>query len=179
MLLEIRKYTELELTKDVQEQIAILLQKCFHETDFNGKHYFKQLPHYRLLAYEDEMLVGHVGIDYRVMRLNDQAITIFGIKSLCVLEERRNIYIGSFLLEEAEKLAQSSNADFMFLFATNGSIYKKHGFEYVDNICTWLKINNHQSIGIGNEFIQNEIMVKEISNKKWETGNLDLLGYLY
>lgn len=179
MLLEIRKYSEFELTQEIQQQIALLLQKCFPETDFSGRHYFKQLPHYRLLAYEDEMLVGHVGIDYRMMRLNDKSITVFGINSLCVLEERRNHYIGSFLLEEAEKIAGTSSADFIFLFSKNGSLYLKHGFKFVDNICTWLKIHNHQSIGIGDEFIQQEIMIKEISGKKWEAGNLDFLGYLY
>ena len=179
MLLEIRKYTELELTKDVQEQIAILLQKCFPQTSYNGLHYFKQLPQHRFLAYEDDMLIGHVGIDYRVMCLNDQVVTIFGVIELCVLEGKRNQYIGSFLLEEIEKTAKTANADFIFLFSTTGEIYLKHGFKYVDNICTWLKINNYKSIGIGDEFIKNEIMIKEIADKKWEAGNLDLLGYLY
>ncbi|MFN8284046.1 MAG: hypothetical protein U0U67_12580 [Chitinophagales bacterium] len=50
---------------------------------------------------------------------------------------------------------------------------------YIENIITWLKINNHTNLGIGNEFCQNEMMVKEISSKKWEAGNLDFLGYLY
>ena len=107
MLLEIRKYSEFELTPDIQHQIALLLQKCFPETNYHGKHYLKQLPHYRLLAYEDEMLIGQVGIDYRIMRLNDQAIHVFGVVDLCVIEENRNHYIGSFLLEEVEKLADT------------------------------------------------------------------------
>jgi predicted acetyltransferase len=179
MLLEIRKYPEFELSKDIQQQIAVLLQKCFTDTNYHGLHYFKQLPHFRLLAYEDEMLIGHVGIDLRVMRLNDQPITVFGVVELCVLEERRNHYIASFLLEEVEKLARNSTADFIFLFSKNGTIYQKHNYHYVENICTWLKIQEHNTIGIGEEFISNEIMVKKISDKKWETGNLDFLGYLY
>lgn len=179
MLLEIRKYSEFELTKDIQQQIAALLQICFPDTDYHGFHYYKQLPHFRLLAYEDEMLIGHVAIDFRVMRLNDQPINVMGIIELCVLEDRRNHYIASFLLEEAEKLAKASTTDFMFLFTKNGAIYQKHNYHFVDNICTWLKINEHKTIGIGDEFIAKEIMVKEISGKKWETGNLDLLGYLY
>ncbi|HRH56944.1 MAG TPA: GNAT family N-acetyltransferase [Chitinophagales bacterium] len=179
MLLEIRKYNEFELTEDIQQQIALLLQKCFPDTAYHGRHYFKQLPHFRFLAYEDEMLVGHVGIDYRIMRLNGQPVKVTGIIELCVVEERRHHYIGSFLLEEVEKLAKNANADFILLFSKVGSVYIKHNFRYVDNICTWLKIHEHKSIGIGDEFIQNEIMVKEISGIKWETGNLDMLGYLY
>lgn len=179
MLLEIRKYSEFELTSDIQHQIALLLQKCFPKTNYHGLHYYKQLPHYRFLAYEDEMLIGHLAIDYRTMRLNDLAISVFGIIELCVLEERRNHYIGSFLLEEAEKLARNAHADFIFLFSENGNIYKKHDYKYVDNICTWLKIDDHKSIGIGDEFIKDVMMVKEISNKNWEAGNLDFLGYLY
>jgi len=179
MLLEIRKYNEFELTDEIQDQIALLLQKCFPETEYHGLHYFKQLPHYRLLAYEDEMLIGHLGVDYRIMRLNDQPIKVFGVIELCVLEEKRNHYIGSFLLEEVEKLAINANADFLFLFSKVGSVYEKHNFKYVENICTWLKIHQHRSIGIADEFLKDEMMVKEISNKKWEAGNLDLLGYLY
>lgn len=179
MLLEIRKYSEFEITKEIQLQIAVLLQKCFPNTNYHGLHYFKQLPQYRLLAYEDEMLIGHVGIDYRIMRLNNQPVTVFGVIELCVLEERRNHYIASFLLEEAEKLAKNSTADFMFLFTKNGAIYQKHNYQYVENICTWLKIHEHNTIGLGEEFISNEIMVKKIANKNWEKGNLDFLGYLY
>ena len=179
MLLEIRKYNEFELTKDVQLQISLLLQKCFPETNYHGLHYFKQLPQYRFLAYEDDMLVGHLAIDYRMMRLNDQPIKVFGVIELCVLEEKRNRSIGSFLLEEAEKLAKNANADFVLLFSKVGSIYKKHDFKYVDNMIAWLKIHEHTNLGIGDEFTQNEMMIKEISDKKWETGNLDFLGYLY
>lgn len=179
MLLEIRKYNEFELTKDVQEQIALLLKKCFPDTTYNGRHYFKQLPHFRFLAYEDDMLVGHVAIDYRMMRLNDTPIKVVGVIELCVLEERRNHYIGGFLLEEVEKLAKNADADFIFLFSKVGTIYKKHGFKYVENIISWLKINEYTNLGMGEEFCQNEMMVKEIADKKWETGNLDFLGYLY
>ncbi|MBK8352401.1 MAG: GNAT family N-acetyltransferase [Saprospirales bacterium] len=116
MLLEIRKYNEFELTKDVQEQIALLLKKCFPDTTYNGRHYFKQLPHFRFLAYEDDMLVGHVAIDYRMMRLNDTPIKVVGVIELCVLEERRNHYIGGFLLEEVEKLAKTQMQILYFCF---------------------------------------------------------------
>lgn len=43
MLLEIRKYNEFELTADIQQQISSLLQKSFHEINYHGLHYFKQL----------------------------------------------------------------------------------------------------------------------------------------
>jgi len=179
MLLEIRKYPEIELTDEIRHQVSLLLQKSFPETSFHGQHYYKQLPHYRLLAYEDEMLIGHLAVDYRMMRLNDQLIKVFGLRSFCVFEERRNHYIGSFLLEEAEKLAEAANADFLFVFSTIGGIFKKHDFKHVDNICTWLKIDEHKSTGIGDGFLKEEIMIKQISHKKWETGNVDFLGYLY
>jgi hypothetical protein len=44
---------------------------------------------------------------------------------------------------------------------------------------SWLKINEHTNLGMGEEFCQNEIMIKEMGDKKLETGNLDFLGYLY
>jgi len=47
-----------------------------------------------------------------------------------------------------------------------------------DNKIKWLKINEHQTLGIGLKNIS-ELMIKEIGDIKWEPGILDMMGYMY
>jgi hypothetical protein len=56
----------------------------------------------------------------------------------------------------------------------------KAGFKTVKNKCKWLKIDDKRQItyGIGH-IAMAELMIKEVGNKKWEDGEIDLLGYLY
>ena len=40
--------------------------------------YFKQLPHYRALQYENDKLIGYMGLDYRIIGVADTVYKIFG-----------------------------------------------------------------------------------------------------
>lgn len=179
MSTEIHRYFEFELTDEFNLQIAALLSRHFPSINFFGRTYYKQLPHFRLLAFSRQKIIGHVGIDYRMMLLREAPIKVCGIIDLCVDENFQGKGIGSELLLQAERLATLGNADFMFLFSDYGKVYLKNGYKYVSNICTWLKIDQHKSLGMGHEKIENVIMVKQIGTKPWQEGELDLLGYLY
>ncbi|GGE55750.1 hypothetical protein GCM10007140_02640 [Priestia taiwanensis] len=50
------------------------------------------------------------------------------------------------------------------------------GFRLVDNTCRWLQIDDENQTIYG---IIPEPMIKEVSERQWENGELDLLGYLY
>ncbi len=65
---------EFQIDRETSMQINELLQTCFSFIDYQGLDYFKQLPHYRILAKENNKLVGHLGIDFRAMNLNGEAI---------------------------------------------------------------------------------------------------------
>jgi hypothetical protein len=64
------------------------------------------------------------------------------------------------------------------LFTDLQAFYANSGFVSVKNICKWTKINEHKTLGIGEEEIE-ELMIKKIGSKVWEDGYLDMLGYLY
>lgn len=143
--------------------------------------YFKQLPHIRFLAFnEEDQLIGHVGLDYRVMNLNGKPIRVLGVIDLCVSQSTRSQGLGSTLLLEIDKFTVGRNIDIILLFADNMTLYLKNGYKPVKNRCKWLKIDDETQLtyGIGFESI-NELMIKGVGNSDWNKGNLDFLGYLY
>lgn len=178
---QVKQIVDYDINGKVKAEIQELLCECFGDDYPDDRIYFKQIPHFRYLVHnEDQRLVGHVGVDYRVMNLKDEPINVLGIIDLCVSKGSRSLGIGSQLLFEVERFSDGRNIDFLLLFAYDPSLYEKNGFQSVSNQCTWMKINdqNQTTRGIGTETI-NEIMIKQLGTKKWSSGHLDMLGYLY
>ncbi|MBM7618534.1 putative acetyltransferase [Bacillus tianshenii] len=179
--MKIKRVYDYEIDDALRKDIQELLLECFEDDYPKERIYFKQLPHFRYLAFNDEhKLVAQVGLDYRIMNLNGKPVRVLGVIDLCVTKEYRSNGLGSLLLSEIEKFSENKLIDFLLLFADNKNLYLKNGYRSVENKCTWLKINNENQriIGIGIEVI-NELMIKELGNVKWQNGELDLLGYLY
>ncbi len=173
---------EFEINEATSKAINALLQKNFTEVDYHGRDYFKQLPHYRILAKIEEELVGQLAIDYRAMKLNGRPITVFGVIDLCVDPTQQGKGIGTKLLLEFEKLAQQNKAkiDFLFLVTDEPAYYERLGYTAKKLTVTWLKIDQHNNYGLGTEKIDDAaFMVKAIGNKTWDDGELDMLGYMY
>lgn len=170
-----------EMGNDLASNIQELLSECFQEDFPKNRIYFKQLPHFRFVAFnEKNQLVGQVGIDYRVMNLNGDPIRVLGLIDLCVSQNIRSQGIGSMLLIEIEQFCCNRNIDFLLLFADNKTLYLKNGYRSVTNKCKWLKIDHESQStrGIGYEEIEG-LMIKEVGKYDWREGDLDFLGYLY
>lgn len=179
--LEIKVIYEHEITENLSIRIQKLLNEGFTDIYPKDRIYFKQIPHMRFLAFNDlNELIGHVGIDHRIMNLNGNPIRVIGIIDLCISQEHRSKGIGSKLLKEVELFFRDTKIDFILLFTENKRIYEKNGYKLVENKCKWLKIDIHSQMskGIGDEVIEG-MMIKEINSKNWNDGTLDLLGYLY
>ncbi|PWW33472.1 MULTISPECIES: GNAT family N-acetyltransferase [Paenibacillus] len=174
------KAYDMDLNEESSTRLQQLLVASFSEVYPKDRLFFKQIPHCRILAFNpDNKLIGHVGLDYRMMNLNGKAIRVLGVIDLCVSTTYRSQGIGSFLLREVEKLSKG-HIDFVLLFADNESLYSKNGFKTVNNTCKWLKIDHKTltTIGVGIEKIDG-LMVKEAGTLPWSEGQLDFLGYLY
>ncbi|MGG3941523.1 GNAT family N-acetyltransferase, partial [Peribacillus psychrosaccharolyticus] len=92
-----------EMGTDLASNIQELLNESFQEDFPKNRIYFKQLPHFRFVAFnEKNQLIGQVGIDYRVMNLNGEPIRVLGLIDLCVTQNTRSKGIGSMLLLEIE-----------------------------------------------------------------------------
>ena len=173
---------EFEIDEKMAKNLHQLLQSCFPEAEYRQRIYFKQLPHYRILALEGKKLVGQLGIDYRVMNLNGKAVKVFGVVDLCVTESERGKGIGKKLMQEFEAIAKRNNdgIDFLFLVTDDAGFYEHLGYEKTKLTTTWLKIDQHNNYGQGTEMIDDAFfMVKAVSDKVWQDGNLDMLGYMY
>jgi GNAT superfamily N-acetyltransferase len=175
---EIEIIEEYKLSTSYQKKIICLLQNTFPNYP-KGQYYYNQLPSFRYLVWNKDELIGHAGIDHRVINLGNEVFTIFGIVDLCVCKKYQSQNIASFILENIETQAKTSEIDFILLFAELFGIYSKNGFKVVENSSKWLMLRNQQSFGIVHRKLKNCLLYKSISDKKWTNGTLDFLGTVF
>lgn len=77
---------EIDLTKDEHELISTLRNESFPEHQV-PRSYYKQMPNYRCLKFEGEVLIGYMGLDYRVIGVDGGACSILGIIDICIKKE--------------------------------------------------------------------------------------------
>ena len=180
--MNINRINEYDITDELQTKLQKLLIECFEDEYPKDRIYFKQLPQFRFIITDNRTddVIAQVGLDYRMMNLNGQPITILGIIDLCVSASHRSKGIASLLLSNIDTFCKGKKIDFILLFADQPDLYVSNGFKSFQNICTWLQIDdeNQTTYGIGKEKIE-ELMIKEVEGSLWEHGELDLLGYLY
>ena len=159
-------------------KIQALFAQCFPEYP-KERSFFKQVPSFRYLVWDEDVLVANLGVDHRMINMNDELVSIFGIVDLCVSIQFQSQQIASTLLAQLEELARQSNIDFLVLVTGEHQFYRKQGFELVQNTCRWLIINRDKSLGIGHRRISESLMVKPLGIKSWEEGLVDFLGVIF
>lgn len=171
-------WDEFRLRQDQREAIGHLLSECFPGCGF-GPHrlYFKQLPPWRLLAFERGQLVGQAAVDYRRIGTSTGP-SIFGIVDICVLAPVRGQRIASRMLAWLEGLAIEHSIEFLVLFAQDARLYDRHGYRRALNPLRWVRIHEHEILGIGEEPLE-ELMVKPMTARGWPPGPIDLLGHVF
>ncbi|MEZ4979944.1 MAG: GNAT family N-acetyltransferase [Chitinophagales bacterium] len=68
-----------------------------------------------------QQIIGQLGIDFRVMRLNENAVNVFGLIDLCVDREFRAKGLAKALLAEFERIARTGSYKVDFLFLVSDS----------------------------------------------------------
>ncbi len=178
MTMEIRRYLEHEISSDLHSSIEALRNSCFPEHQ-EPRSYGKQFPHFRILAFVEGRLAGHLGVDHRAMRFGDRAYSIFGVIDLCVAEDERDRGIGTTLLSDLEECARKGGVDLLVLLAHRHELYLKTGFRGIDAECMWLGIDEHRNLGVIKENVSGELMVKLIGIDELPAGPVDFLGYMF
>lgn len=178
--MRIERIEEYFLTKKTHEAIHSLLLEGFGQYPA-GRDFFRQLPAFRLLVWSDQQeLIGHMAVEHRLVNNQGQLVRIFGIADFTVAISHRNQGIGTNLLHILTDLGHTCEVDFLLLLAHNsGSVYQRQRFVAVDAQCKWLLIQQDQSLGVLNRFIEGSLMIKPISNLSWKEGNLDFLGHIF
>ncbi len=165
-----------------QQQVAELLEACFPDGGHNGRTYFKQMPHYRLLLRQGDVLIGHIALDYRVMALGGKPLKVMGLIDVAVLPAHQGKGLGTQMLKQVDDLMEPylDNIDFMYLVSEKHKFYENCGYQLIKQQVKWLAIDQHVNYGIKDEYIDDCIMIKPNGDKIWdETVTLDLLGYWY
>ena len=173
----ISRVAEAEVPADLALQLQVLLQACF--PGYPSRSYFKLPPHFRYLAVAGGELVGQVGVELRVIRVGGEVLRTFGVVDLCVRGSERSRGLAGGLLAEVTQLARSAGMDFVILFADDDRIYTRHGWARAANPCTWLRIDEHATLGVATAEDTGALMVKKIGQHAWPEGEVDLLGHLF
>ncbi len=176
MRIELR--IEHEIDSHLHDQITCLRNECFPDAA-RERSYFKQLPHFRLLAEEDGILVGHLGVDHRVIRVGDTIVSIFGIIDLFVSGQHQGNGIATSLLTRISKMAEQHGIDFLLLYAVDGRLYLNNGFRVISPYLKSLWIYDFDNRGVGIERLDNLIYIKATSVNAWPDGVVDMMGYLF
>jgi GNAT superfamily N-acetyltransferase len=173
----ISRVAEAEIPADLMRQVQALMQACF--AGYPDRAYFKLPPHFRYLAMADGELAGQVGVELRVIRVGSSVLRTFGVVDLCVRGSGRSRGLAGRLLAEVTELARSCRMDFVILFADDDRLYTRHGWARAANPCSWLKIDNHTTLGLATAQDTEALMVKAIGQQAWPDGEVDLLGHLF
>ena len=175
----IEQVLEMSLIGPQEERIADLLDQCFPDT-FEGRSYYKQAPHSRLLLRQSGRLIGHAGLDHRVIRVGETVTRVTGIVDLCVDPDHDRVGRGSALLTFAENFARRGQTDHMILFADRADLYARNGYRAVGPaMVTWLAIDERASHSIQRRDFSGTFMTKALSDEPFPLGEIDLLGYLF
>lgn len=161
-----------------EADLAKLLDACFPDT-FEGRTYFKQLPHARLIVRQPD-LVAQVGLDLRICRVGSELLRILGLIDLCVAPGHRNQGLAGRLLQAAEATAADWGAEFVVLFADSPRLYQRNGYISPEPAqVIWLGIEDRASCGQLHRDLTGTLWCKSVSGKLWPAGAIDLLGYLF
>jgi len=162
-----------------REAIRGLLAECFPRAGFTGNRtYAKQIPGRRLVATAGGRILGHVAIEHRVVNTATGPASIFGLIDVCVAPSSRGNGTASKMLSYIGDLASQHGIEFLVLFARDARLYERNGYRRASNPLRWVKINEHEIIGIGEEPLE-ELMVKPVGARPWPEGPVDLLGYQF
>lgn len=176
--MKVQRIEECFIDQQTHAAIGDLLSQSFLGYP-KSQSYFKQLPNFRYLVWDKKQLIGHMGVDFRVIKHGGATWRIFGVVDLCIQEAYQHKKIASSLLNQLEELGRTCQVDSLILMAQNPSYYEQHGFFEVKNRCMWLMINNGSTLGVASRRIMEGFMVKILSDKTWEEGTVDFLGHIF
>ena len=174
----VTRVAEAEIGADLSGRLQTLLQASF--PGYPDRSYFKLPPHFRYVAMTGSGdVAAQMGVEFRVIRAGGTVLRTFGVVDLCVAEGQRSRGLAGRLLAEVTGLARSCGMAFIVLFADDDRLYTRNGWARVTNRCSWVKINEHVTLGLAQLADPGVMMVKAVGEQAWPEGDVDLLGHLF
>lgn len=176
--MKLEQVEEYQLTEEKKREVADLLKSCFPEFP-EGQVYYRQAPHFRVLAYIDNTLVGQVSIVFRNIAVQERLFSIFGISDFCVHPRFRLQGVAKKLLESLQITGKKSCVDFLVLLTTNSDFYLRQGFLSCSGLCRWVILGKEKTVGVVQRRLDQALMVKPLGKSKWPEGPVDFRGHLF
>lgn len=175
--MKIERTEEFLLNAETKHAISALLHRCFPGYP-TRQTYFKYPPNFRYLLWEEQELIGHMGVVARPVGCQGELFPIFGIMDLCISPAHQHQKLATYLLSELEELGKKSGIDFILLIAKERELYLNNNFQVANNLCKWLLLTENRALGLVHRELP-ELMVKPLQLKSWPTGSIDLMGPLF
>lgn len=176
-IMHFERREEFSINSDISVDIQALLQACFPDYP-SHQTYFKQVPASRILVWEKEALIGHASLEYRKIKVGETVMKVFLIGDICVAPVFQHQNIASRIIEKIETLGKTNALDFLIVTVSDTSLYKRNGFLSVDNICRWVILQNHTTLGVRERNLNNSLMIKALGNLSWNEGVIDFMGHI-
>ncbi|MCB0644526.1 MAG: GNAT family N-acetyltransferase [Phaeodactylibacter sp.] len=175
--MDLERIEEWQIPKATHAAIRQLLGQAFPH--YPDRSYYQQVPSFRLLARQQEQLIGHVAVTFRVINAGGEPFSVFGLGDVCVHPDFQNRKVGSQLLQYLTELGQLHGIDFLVLIAADHALYLANGFVLVENVCRWQVIKQQASFGIRQGRLPDSVLVKALTDKVWPEGLIDFLGSMF
>jgi GNAT superfamily N-acetyltransferase len=158
-------------------QIVRLLARCF-DTDFGGRSYFQQRPHFRMIWREGGQIIGHMAVMMRAIRLNGVLVDVAGLADVATHPDHRGKGIAAALLKSTVAQVRAAQTQYFLLFGT-AALYGAHGFAAALNLMTYIDLRGAVTGAVKTEVPQ-ELRVLPLRGKVWPVdAPVDLLGHLF
>jgi len=175
--MRIERIEEARLTPADEAEIAALLRRCF-VTDFGERSYFVQRHHVRVVARDEDVILGQMGLCLRAIRMGERLVDIVGLGDVCTAPERRGEGIASQLMVAAIAEARAMPADFFVLFGDR-PLYAGAGFARQTNVLRYLDMEGACTgeVHVGR---RGGLMILPLGGLDWDAdAEVDLLGWLF
>ena len=177
----IERIEEMRLTAADEAGIAALLTAAFGgDTDdwsgFDGRSYYKQRHHLRLVIRVGDGIVAHVALCFRDIRIGGRLTPIVGLAEVATHPDHRGAGHAGALLRAAIAEARQTLAEFVVLFGDR-PLYAGTGFARHDNTIRFValdRVETHRVI----ERVDDGLMVLPLHDAVWDGGaQVDLVGH--
>jgi predicted N-acetyltransferase YhbS len=166
-----------DLTAQDEAQLAKVLARSF-ATDFGGRSYFQQRPHFRAIWREGGQIIGHMAVMMRAIRLGGALVDVVGLADVATDLYHRGKGIAAALLDMTVAQVRASPAQFFLLYGTAG-LYAAHGFGPAANRVTYIDMTGASTGEVRCEVVPN-LMVMPLKGQDWpDMAEVDLMGPLF
>lgn len=177
MSFQISNVEEHQLTASDEIALNQLLCSAFGD-EFGDRSYFQQRHHIRVIARQDDQIIGQMSLCYRSIRLGADLVPIMGLGDVATAPEQRGRGVAGAMLTTAIDIVSQSAAQFFVLFGDR-PIYAGHGFVAASNTVTYSSLENAHTGAVTTKSDAN-LMVLPLTDRVWDAvAPVDLLGFSF